>query len=377
MMKLWLSTNKGVLELSKVGASWELRRTHFLAVKSPMMLPGTGANSRRVWAALSHGHFGSKMHRSEDGGTTWAEIGVPSYPAYPDGVEPEKNPVSGKPIKWDLEFVWALEEGGRPGELWCGTLPGGVFKSRDHGDTWELCESLWRDPRRLQWMGGGYDSPGVHSICVDPRNPDHVVIGVSTGGLWETFDGGTSWSLEGEGMIAGYMPPGQQLDRLVQDAHRVAVSGANFNSMWVQHHCGMFKSADGGKTFKQIGPEMGKDAAVKRSGFGFAVAAHPGCPKTAWFVPAIADEMRVPVGGRLEVAKTVDGGETFAWHGKGLPSENAFDLVYRHALDVAPDGTTLAMGSTTGNLWISRDGGESWDQVSGNLPPIYCARFGP
>ena len=115
---------------------------------------------------------------------------------------------------------------------------------------------------------------------------------------------------------------------------------------------------------------------VNPSSFGFAVAVHPRDPDTAWFVPAIKDELRVPVEGALVVTRTRNGGKSFESLRSGLPQRHAYHLIYRHGLEVAPDGQTLAMGSTTGTLWVSRDAGESWTALSRDLPPVYCVRFG-
>ena len=115
---------------------------------------------------------------------------------------------------------------------------------------------------------------------------------------------------------------------------------------------------------------------INPSSFGFAVAVHPRDPDTAWFVPAIKDDLRVPVEGGLVVTRTLNGGKSFETLRSGLPQRHAYHLIYRHGLEVAPDGQTLAMGSTTGTLWLSRDAGESWTALSRDLPPVYCVRFG-
>ena len=109
--------------------------------------------------------------------------------------------------------------------------------------------------------------------------------------------------------------------------------------------------------------------------FGFAVAVHPRDPERAWLVPAVKDERRVPVDAKLVVAATRDGGRTFAVQREGLPQEASYDLVYRHGLDVDDSGCLLVMGSTTGALWVSEDGGDSWQLITAHLPPIYCVRF--
>ena len=140
--------------------------------------------------------------------------------------------------------------------------------------------------------------------------------------------------------------------------------------MWVQHHCGIYRSRDGGHKWQPI-------PAPQPSGFGFAVATDPHNPQRAWFVPAVADVLRIPVDGKLVVTRTDDGGETFQSFGAGLPQEHACHLVYRHGLDVTADGQTLAMASTTGALWTSADAGENWVAVSRDLPPVAALRFAP
>ena len=115
---------------------------------------------------------------------------------------------------------------------------------------------------------------------------------------------------------------------------------------------------------------------VQPSAFGFAVAVHPTDPDTAWFVPAVKDEWRYPVDGKLLVTRTRNGGISLETHSSGLPEGKAYDLIYRHGLVVDDSGTTLAMGSTTGALWVSDNGGDHWELLSAHLPPVYCVRFG-
>jgi photosystem II stability/assembly factor-like uncharacterized protein len=163
------------------------------------------------------------------------------------------------------------------------------------------------------------------------------------------------------------MPPDQMTVRDAQDPHRVARCQADPDVMWMQHHCGIFRSSDAGVNWVQLKPP-GDD-------FGFAVAAHPKDAQTAWFVPGMKDELRMPRGGALAVTRTRDGGKTWETLRDGLPQRDAYDLVYRHGLDVDVTGTQLAMGSTTGALWTSDDGGERWQLVNAHLPPIYAVRL--
>jgi hypothetical protein len=361
---LWVATRKGLFHLTS-DTDWRVTPPAFLGDPVTMVLDDP--RDRTLYAALNLGHFGVKLHRSSDRGATWNEIAVPSYAGLPEPAPAADGAPAAAPT---LKQLWALEPGGvdQPGRLWAGTLPGGLFRSDNGGAEWQLERALWDRPERANWFGGGYDWPGIHSIAVDPRNSRHVVIGVSCGGAWATEDDGASWETRAKGMFAEYMPPERRDDPTIQDPHRVVACHANPDVLWAQHHNGVFRSGNRGRQWEPI-------PAARPSVFGFAVAAHPRDPETAWFVPAVKDERRVPVDARLVVSRTRDGGRTFDVLDRGLPGIS-YDLVYRHALDVDRTGDVLAMGSTTGGLWLSSDGGESWRTISTSLPPVYAVRFG-
>ncbi len=363
---LLVSTRKGLFEVERAAdGTWRIARTHFLGDNVSLTLADRRDGTR--YAALDHGHFGAKLHRSNGDG--WEEIATPQYPAKPEGYE--EFDFWGRPLEWTTARVWALETGGddEPGTIWCGTLPGGLFRSRDRGTTWEMLRTLWDHPKRSKWMGGGADLPGIHSIIVDKRNSRRVHIAVSTGGIWITEDGGETWQQRGEGMRADHVPPELTHDPIAQDVHRLVQCPAVPDRMWVQHHNGIFISSDEARTFTEIAPER----AI--STFGFGVAVHPRDPDTAWFVPEIKDEQRIPKDGKLVVTRTRDGGETFETLTRGLPQSHAYDVVYRHALALDAEGQRLAIGSTTGGLWVSEDQGDSWSMISHTLPPIYAVSF--
>lgn len=361
---LLVSTRKGLFWVQRNQAKWAIERVDFLGDNVSLTL--TDARSGRHYAALDHGHFGVKVHRSTPSG--WEEIATPAYPPKPEGLE--ENDMWGRPLAWSTARIWAMQPGGRdePGVIWCGTLPGGLFRSTDHGESWEMIRSLWDHPKRKQWMGGGADLPGLHSILVDPSDSRRVWIAVSTGGIWFTEDSGVSWTQRGEGMRADHVPPELTHDPIAQDVHCLAQCPADLDRMWVQHHNGIFISSDEGRTFTEI-------TGVEPSTFGFPVVVHPSQPDTAWFVPEIKDEKRIPRDGRLVVTRTRDGGKTFDVLTDGLPQAHAYDIVYRHALAIDPTGDRLAFGSTTGGLWVSENQGDSWTNVSHTLPPVYAVRF--
>jgi hypothetical protein len=333
----------------------------------------------KAWiVALNLGHFGIKLHKSVDQGKTWKPLTAPAFPTKPVAGDANFEDYKTDPTPWNVELIWSLSTGGKdePNTLWAGCIPAGLFKSSDGGQSWALNMPLWRDPRRQQWFGGGYDLAGIHSIVVDPRDDakhgQHITLGVSCGGVWQSFDGGDSWALTAEGMKSDYTPPDMAEDPNTQDPHCLAACSAQPDVMWVQHHCGMYRSVDGGQLWQAITTPISKNFP---SVFGFAVAADPANPLRAWFAPAIKDEKRYPVDGKLVVTRTDDGGKTFQAFSKGLPQSHAYDLVYRHGLAVAPNGQDLAIASTTGSLWVSGDAGESWDTVSQNLPPVVVVKF--
>lgn len=364
---LYVGTRKGMFRVKGIAGQWHIADSWFLGDHVSMLLrdPRDGA----LYAAMNHGHFGAKLHRSRDDGQSWQELPAPAYPPKPEGVT--DIDAWGRELEWKLRQIWALEPGdaSQPGRLWCGTIPGGLFVSDDAGDSWRLVETLWNHPQRKDWMGGGADYPGIHSICVHPNDPRRVLLGVSTGGCWETLDDGQSWRVRSEGMYAEYMPPEKKFDPVAQDPHLVVQCRDQPDVLWAQHHNGIFRTTTGGERWGDV-PN------ARPSTFGFAVVVHPRDGNTAWFVPAVKDEKRIPVGGQVVVSRTRDGGETFDVLTKGLPQEHAYDLVFRHCLALADDGHTLAFGSTTGSLWISTDAGDSWETISTHLPPIYCLKFG-
>jgi hypothetical protein len=355
--RLLVATRKGLFDLRRGTSQWAIAELSFVGDPVSMVLPDPGSATH--YAALALGHFGVKLHRSDDDGRNWAEVAAPAYPR----VEGDEKAPS-------VSLIWALEGGGgdRPDLLWAGTIPGGLFRSTDRGETWTLVDALWDLPQRAEWFGGGYDEPGIHSICVDPRDPGRLAVAISCGGVWLSDDCGDSWRLCGPGMYAEFMPPEQRDNPNIQDVHRVVQSPSRPETLWAQHHNGVFRSTDGARSWHEI-------TAIRPSKFGFAVAVHPDDADTAWFVPAVKDECRVPVDGAFVVARTRDGGKSFETLSDGLPQTHAYDLVYRHGLAVDPSGTRLAVGSTTGHLWVSEDGGDHWTMAASHLPPIACVRF--
>ena len=198
-----------------------------------------------VYAALDLGHFGAKLWR-RDGAAGWRELAAPAFPPKPDDAADDPHP-------WSLGKIWVIEPGGVPGRLWAGTMPGGLFRSDDGGETWALNETLWRLPERRNWFGvAGGEQPGINSVLVDPRDPADIRVGVSTGGLWASRDGGASWQIINRGMYNEYMPPEQRETPIAQDIHRLARCAAHPDIVWCQHHNAVFRSEDSGATWREL-----------------------------------------------------------------------------------------------------------------------------
>jgi hypothetical protein len=381
-----VATRKGTFLVDKLNGGWTPRLSGHAGALVNFVArdPHTGA----LWAALGHGHWGAKLSRSTDGGKSWSDATQIKYPAgarYLGTAMPtEDSPTLGVPTPRDATVMklWCLAFGARS-HMYVGTIPGGLFISRDGGETFELNRPLWNHESRggdlfategngvTHWAGtpasdAGDFAPGICSILIDPRNDERVLVGVSTAGVIETQDGGKSWRGRNKGLLNDYLPNPEA--EWGHDAHATELCKGQPDHVWQQNHCGVFHSTDGASTWKRVSqPERGVH-------FGFPIAVDERDGNTAWVVPGKSDQQRMAIDGRLFVGRTQDGGQTWEQLQAGLPQQNAYDVVLRHALGIS--GNRLAFGSTTGNLYVSEDRGESWSTVANNLPPIYAVRFG-
>ncbi len=386
--RVLVGTRKGAFAVDKKNGRWAPRLLGHggMGVNFLARDPESGA----LWAALGHGHWGAKLSRSTDGGQSWQDAAQVKYPEGARHFVPpppsedgdgDQGPVTIQPATLLKLWVLAFAPGGR---IYVGTIPGGLFASTDGGESFELNRPLWDHESRggdlfatdgsgmTHWFGTpaaadtGEFAPGIHSIAVNQTNPDRILIAISTAGVLETTDGGRTWHNRNKGMLNDYLPdPAAEWGH---DPHFLELCANNPQYVWQQNHSGVFFSADGAATWKRVSKP---DAGVH---FGFPIAVNADDGKTAWVVPGKSDFARMAIDGALFVARTTDGGESWQQLREGLPQENAYDVVYRHALANSDD--CLAFGSTTGNLYVSENRGDSWVSVANNLPPIYSVRFG-
>jgi photosystem II stability/assembly factor-like uncharacterized protein len=216
-----------------------------------------------------------------------------------------------------------------------------------------------------QWFGAGKDFPFIHSIIIDPRNNDHLYIGVSCAGVFESVDGGKSWQSRNNGLIAAYLPNPKQ--EIGHDPHLILMSEKNPDVLWQQNHCGIFRSTDAAKTWVNV---SGKNGFPK---YGFSIAIDEQDTDTAWVIPAQSDEKRIPVDLKLVVCETKSSGAEWNTVSQGLP-DFSFELVLRHSF--IKKGNLLAFGTNNGNIYLSFDKGKIWKKVTDTLSSISCLALG-
>ncbi len=354
---LLLGTHKGLLILERNGRAWQVTRHAF---------PGVGvsyafkdARTGTLWAGLDTDHWGSKLQRSLDGGATWQEVPLPKFP---EGAQLG----NGQPAA--LSYIWLVAPGGldQPQRLYLGTEPGGLFVSDDGGQSFELVQGLWNHPSRLtDWFGGGRSQPGIHSLLIDPHDSNHLWAGISVAGVFESRDGGQNWVPRNSGLVAEWLPdPAAEVGH---DPHLLAASPANPQVLMQQNHSGIYRSEDGGLSWRAVMEENGP------ANFGFPILMDESDPDTAWVFPAVSDEQRIAINGALCVCRTRDGGRSWQALRNGLPQHNCYDYALRHAAD--RHGSTLAFGTTSGNLYLSEDYGENWECLGMSFPMFYSLRF--
>ena len=357
-LALLLGTRKGLLRFERSGTSYRMVRLELEGI--PIAYAARDPRSETTWACLDHGHWGQKLQRRGDGDKPWEEVAAPKFP---EGTKCPNGDAA------TLRYLWCFQHGGtdQPGRIYFGTEPGGLFRSDDDGAHFELVSGLWDHPSHTeeQWFGGGRDTPGIHTILVDPRDSRKLTIAISCAGVFRSTDDGASWTGKNKGMRADFLPDPNSA--YGQDPHLVVRSKAEPDVLWQQNHCGIYRSVNNGDEWTFVSQEGGP------AHFGFAIATHDTDARTAWVVPLDSDGKRNAIRGALSVCRTTDGGENWTRLTRGLPQESAFDVTYRHCLDT--DGDVLAFGTTTGNLYLSEDAGDSWQCLANNLPPVYSVRF--
>jgi len=266
-----------------------------------------------------------------------------------------------------LAHVWQIQPGldDEPERLFAGVEPSALFESRDGGESWSLNEGLWNHPHRSKWMPGG-GGLCLHTILTDPARRERLTIATSTGGVYRTDDGGESWRPRNRGIKAYFLKEPEP--EFGQCVHKVVRHPSRPDRLFLQHHFGIYRSDDGGDSWREASKGVPSD-------FGFPVAMHPHDPETVYVLPLKADEFRCPPDGKLRVYRSRDGARSWKPLTRGLPQEDCFDTVLRDAMTTDEENPAgVYFGTRNGRLYGSRDEGGSWTAIEDSLPPITCVR---
>jgi len=309
----------------------------------------------RLYASSCNSFFGMKVLRSTDLGKSFQE--TKSAPAFP------------KEDGRALANIWSLEAGANRNDLWCGVEPASLFRSRDAGDSWEMVPGISNHPHARKW------NPGAGGLCMHTilRDGDRVHLGISTGGHYLSEDGGTTFTASNKGIGAGFVP--DPFPEFGQCVHKIARHPDAPGRLYLQNHggwpdrpgIGVARSDDHGHTWRSISKGLPSD-------FGFPIVVHPHDPDTVYVLP-LEPQTRTCPGGAPAVWRSEDGGDSWKRLARGLPKKESFFTVQRDAMDVDELGSpALYFGTTTGQLWMGRDGGEDWSCLFDSLPPIHCVK---
>jgi hypothetical protein len=362
----FVATRKGawVLESDAARRKWALKGPHFLGNTIHHMVLDP-RDKKTLLAAVKAGHLGPTIFRSANFGKTWVEAAKP--PAFPKVQEGQK----GRAV--DHTFWLTPGHASQPGVWWAATSPHGLFRSDDAGTTWEPIPGLNDDPQYQQWMGGEQDGtpdgPKLHSVIVDPRDANHMYLGMSSGGVHESLDGARSWRplVKGLQVVDGFNVD----DISTHDPHCVRMSPANPDRLYQQNHCGIYRLDRPSTEWVRVGNAMPK----KVGDIGFPMTVHPTDANVAWVFPMDGQTVwpRTSPDGKPAVYGTANGGKSWTRMDTGFPKSQAWWTVMRQAMTVDTHKSVgLYLGNTAGEVWASRDGGGKWACIARHLPEIFA-----
>jgi len=366
---LLVATRKGafIYRSDKARRAWKVAGPMFFGqiVHHLVLDPRPNAKGgRTLLAATSTGHLGPTIHRSTDLGKTWKEATKP--PAFAKAARGRRGRA--------VNHTFWLTPGNRdePGVWYAGTSPQGLFRTEDDGMTWASVAGFNDNPMVEAWTGGEKDGtpdgPKLHSINVDPRDSRHLYIGMSSGGVFESRDRGAGWKPLNAGVLADFMP--QKYPEYGQDAHCVRLHPANPDVLYQQNHCGIYRLERPGVLWQRIGNNMPKTV----GDIGFPVTLHPRDPSTLWVFPMDGGTVwpRTSPGGKPAAYVSRNAGRTWKRQDAGLPKSQGWFTVKRQAMSAdAHDPVGVYFGTTSGEVWASRDEGGKWTCIARHLPEIY------
>ncbi|KQW53729.1 glycosyl hydrolase [Nocardioides sp. Root1257] len=344
---LWIGTS----DAERV--DWEFTGPHFDMEEVYSCLVDARGDVPRLLAGASSSWLGPQIWRSDDLGASWQET--------PNGAVrfPEDTGAT-------VERVWQLVPGAETGVVYAGTEPAAVWRSTDGGETFALERALWDHPHRTEW-GAGFGGQAFHTLLPHPTDPQSVTAALSSGGVYQTDDGGASWEARNHGIRAEFLPEGQQYPEFGQCVHKITRHPSRPERLYLQNHGGVYRSDDEGRIWKSIGDGL-------PATFGFPIVVHPHEPDTIFVFPINGGDRRYPPDAKARVWRSRDAGETWEELGDGLP-DGFYVAVMRDAMCADDhDRTGFYFGARNGAVWASADEGASWRQVVADLPDVMVVR---
>jgi photosystem II stability/assembly factor-like uncharacterized protein len=359
-VRVLVGTRKGAFVLSADGArkAWSVDGPHFPGWEI-YHVKGSPADPDRIYASQSSGWFGQQIQCSKDGGTSWAPVGNKfTY----EGEAGTHQWYDGTPHPWEFKRVWHLEPSlNDPDTVYAGVEDAALFRTTDGGQTWTELSGLRGHGSGPRWQPGA-GGMCLHTILIDPSDPKRIFIAISAAGAFRTDDGGRTWRPINRGLKSEYIPdPTAEVGHCV---HRLAMHPSRPDVLYMQKHWDVMRSDDGGDNWREVSGNLPTD-------FGFVIDVHAHEPETIYVVPIKSDAEHYPLEGKLRVYRSRSGGNEWEALTKGLPQENCYVNVLRDAMAVDKlDECGVYFGTTGGQVYASRDAGDSWTPIVRDLPAV-------
>lgn len=358
-VRVLVGTRKGAFVITSDGqrTKWKVNGP-FFAGWEIYHLKGSPVDPNRLYASQCSGWFGQMIQRSNDGGVTWEPVGNKFL--Y-DGTPGTHLWFDGTQHPWEFKRVWHLEPSlSDPDTVYAGVEDAAMFKTTDAGATWNELPGL-RDQQAAKWAPGA-GGMGLHTIIIDPTNPERLFIAISAAGAFRSDDGGTSWKPINRGLKSKYMPdPTAEVGYCV---HRIAQHKAKPDTLFMQLHWNVMRTDDAGENWRLISGNLPTD-------FGFPIEVHAHEPETIYVVPITSDSEHFTHEGRLRVYRSRTGGNDWKPLTKGLPQKNCYVNVLRDAMAVDTlDDCGIYFGTSGGAVYCSSDGGDNWTAIVEHLPAV-------